>query len=362
MSDRLADFRSDTVTRPSPEMRLAIANAVVGDDVFKEDPTIRALEERLAAMLGKEAAIYVPSGTMSNQIAVRIHCAPGDELLCETGCHIFAYEQAGHAQLSAVNARTVDGQFGVLRLEQLEGLIRSGDDHLPFTRLVCLENTHNRGGGKIQPLADVAAICAWAHQNGLVTHLDGARLFNAVVASGISASEWASHFDTVSVCFSKGLGAPVGSALAGPKDLIAKARRARKLLGGGMRQAGMIAAAALYALEHNIQRMADDHANAKRLGAAIGKLAGLKLPNPEIDTNIVIFNVTPELGTAAEFSARLRQQGVLMMAIGKQQIRAVTHLDVSAEDTHRAIEALETVVDECRAGKPAVGTEHSAYA
>ena len=362
MPDRLPDFRSDTVTRPTPAMRQAIAEAVVGDDVFKEDPTVLALEARLAEMLGKEAAIYVPSGTMSNQIAVRVHCGPGDEFLCETGCHIFAYEQAGYAQLSAVGARTVDGKFGVLQLEQLEGLIRSHDDHVPFTKLVCLENTHNRGGGRIQPLHVVTAICDWAHRNGLATHLDGARLFNAVVASGVPATEWARHFDTVSVCFSKGLGAAVGSALACPRDLIDKARRARKLLGGGMRQAGMIAAGALYALEHHVERLADDHANARRLGAAVAELSGLTLPNPQIDTNIVIFNVAPELGTAAEIVARLRRHGVLMMSIGKQQIRAVTHLDVDAADTDRAIAALGRVVEECRAGVPAVGEERSAYA
>ncbi|MBL9123243.1 MAG: aminotransferase class I/II-fold pyridoxal phosphate-dependent enzyme [Planctomycetaceae bacterium] len=362
MSDRLADFRSDTVTRPTPAMRQAIADAVVGDDVFKEDPTVRALEERLADMLGKEAALYVPSGTMSNQLAVRVHCGPGDEFLCETGCHIYAYEQAGYAQLSGVAARTVDGQFGILRPEQLAGLIRSGDDHVPFTKLVCLENTHNRGGGRIQPLPIVTSICDWAHRHGLATHLDGARLFNAVVASGVAAREWSGHFDTVSVCFSKGLGAPIGSALAGPRDMIVRARRARKLFGGGMRQAGMIAAAALYALEHHIDRLAQDHAQAKHLGAAVGKIAGLKLPNPQIDTNIVIFDVDPNLGTAAEFTARLRQLGVLMLAIGRQQIRAVTHLDVDAADTNRAVEALGAVVDECRAGKPGVGEERSAYA
>lgn len=361
MPDRLADFRSDTVTRPTPAMRQAMAEAVVGDDVFKEDPTIRALEERLADMLGKEAAIYVPSGTMSNQIAVRVHCGPGDEFICEGGCHIYAYEQAGYAQLSGVGARCVDGEFGVLRLEQLEGLIRSGDDHVPFTKLVCLENTHNRGGGRIQPLANVESICQWAHQQGLATHLDGARLFNAVIASGVPAADWARHFDTVSVCFSKGLGAPVGSALAGPRELIVKARRARKLFGGGMRQAGMIAAGALYALEHHVERLAEDHVHAKRLGAAVAGLPGLRMPSPQVDTNIVIFDVAPELGTAAEIAARLRQHGVLMMAIGRQQVRAVTHLDVNSADTDRAIAALGAVVAECQAGAPAAGEERGVY-
>ncbi len=255
----MIDLRSDTVTRPTAAMRQAMANAEVGDDVFGDDPTVNRLQERIAEMLGKEAAVYVPSGTMSNQIGVRIHCQPGDEFICEAGCHIYNYEQAGYAQLSGVAARTVEGDFGVLRLEQLTGLIRGENDHLVRTRLVCLENTHNRGSGRIQPYDEVVRICRWAHDSDLATHLDGARLFNAVVATGISARDWSQHFDTVSVCFSKGLGAPVGSALAGPKELIAKARRARKLFGGGMRQAGVIAAAALYALEHHVERLADDH-------------------------------------------------------------------------------------------------------
>lgn len=361
MPHETADFRSDTVTQPTRDMRTAMAQADVGDDVFKEDPTVNALQERLAAMLGKESALYVPSGTMSNQLAIRVHCGPGDELLCETGCHIFAYEQAGHAQLSGVNARTVDGQLGVLRREQLEGLIRSGDDHVPFTRLVCLENTHNRGGGRIQPLENVVSICDWAHQQGLATHLDGARLFNAVVATGIPAETWARNFDTVSVCFSKGLGAPVGSALAGPKELIVKARRARKLFGGGMRQAGMVAAGALHALTHHVDRLAEDHANARRLGEALAGMSGLSLPG-SVDTNIVIFDVAAELGTAAELTARLRHRGLLMMAIGPQRIRAVTHLDVDTADTDRAIDALAAVVADCRSGAPSVGAETSAYA
>lgn len=360
MPHDIADFRSDTVTRPTPAMRRAIADAAVGDDVFKEDPTVRALEERLAAMLGKEAAIYVPSGTMSNQIAVRVHCGLGDEFLCEAGCHIYAYEQAGYAQLSGVGCRPVEGELGVLRVEQLEGLIRAGDDHAPFTRLVCLENTHNRGGGRVQPLEQVKAICGWAHSNRLATHMDGARLFNAVVATGIAADEWARHFDTVSVCFSKGLGAPIGSALAGPGALIVKARRVRKVFGGGMRQAGMIAAAALYALENHIDRLAEDHLNARRLDEAISRITGLR-PLGTVDTNIVIFDVAPELGTAHELAARLRQRGVLVLAIGPQRIRAVTHLDVDAKDTQRAIEALTAVVHEARSGTPVAVGEKSVY-
>jgi threonine aldolase len=330
------DFRSDTVTKPTPEMRAAMAAAEVGDDVFDEDPTVLKLQRRVAELLGKEAALFVPSGSMSNQIGLRVHCSPGDEFICEAGCHIYNYEQSAYAQLSGFAARTVEGEFGVLRLDQLTNLIRPDNEHQVRTRLVCLENTHNRGAGRIQPYDTVVEICTWAHAHGLATHLDGARLFNAVVASGIPAVEWAQHFDTVSVCFSKGLGAPVGSALAGPRDLIAMARRHRKLFGGGMRQAGIIAAGALYALDHHIDRLAEDHENARSLGAAIREIDELELYPKDIDSNIVIFKVDPRLGTAAEFATRLKAQGLLMLAVGPQLIRAVTHLDVSRADVDDA--------------------------
>jgi threonine aldolase len=355
MSDHVLDFRSDTLTRPTPGMRAAMAQAPVGDDVFDEDPSVHALQDRLAALLGKEAALLVPSGTMSNQLGVRVHCLPGDEFLCEAGCHIFNYEQGGYAQLSGVAVRPVEGNQGVLRLEQLTGLIRGDNEHLTRTRLVCLENTHNRGAGRIQPYEIVKSICDWAHANGLATHLDGARLFNAVVATGIDAARWSKPFDTVSVCFSKGLGAPVGSALAGPKDLIAKARRARKLFGGGMRQAGILAAAALYALDHHVERLAEDHANARLLAGAVRSIAGAELLGDAVDTNIVIFKVDPALGTAAEFCEKLKAAGVLMLAIGAQQVRAVTHLDVNAADTERACDILATVARSAPASKTPAG-------
>ncbi len=355
-SDRLLDFRSDTVTRPTSGMRAAMAEAVVGDDVFSEDPTVIRLQERLANLLGKEAALFVPSGTMSNQIAVRVHCGPGDEMLCETTCHIYRYEQGGFAQLSGVVARTVQGQYGVLSASQLDGLIQPDNEHLVRTRLVCLENTHNRGGGRVLPYDGLVEICDWAHHNGLVTHLDGARLFNAVVATRIDARRWAQHFDTVSVCFSKGLGAPVGSALSGPSSLIARARRHRKLFGGGMRQAGIIAAGALYALENHIERLAEDHANARLLTDGIRQLEGLTLQPEVVDTNIVIFRVDPQLGTAADFSLRLRELGVLMYAIGPTQIRAVTHLDVTRADVQRAVSAIAEVVK--TAAAPASTASH----
>ena len=345
------DLRSDTVTRPSPEMRLAMANAEVGDDVIDKDPTIEKLQDLTAKLLGKEAAIYMPSGTMTNQVAVRIHCKPGDEFLCEAGCHIYNYEQGAFAQLSGLVARTVEGDYGVLHVDQLRGLIRPVNDHLLRTRLICLENTHNRGAGRIQPYENVAAICDWAHENGLRTHLDGARLFNAVAGTGIAATEWSKHFDTVSVCFSKGLGAPVGSALAGTKEAIKEARRHRKLFGGGMRQAGIIAAGALHALQHNRERLTDDHANAQLVAAAIRDTEGLTLTPETVDTNIVIFRVDPRLGTAAQFVAALYEQGVQMLAIGAQQVRAVTHLDVSAEQCRQAGELIGQTAEFLKSGQ-----------
>lgn len=343
--NKFIDLRSDTVTRPSPGMRSAMAGAELGDDVFGEDPTVNRLQEKIAEMLGKEAAIYVPSGTMSNQIAVRLHCRLGDELICEAECHIHHYEQGGAAQLSGVSTRTVAGVHGVLDVEQLKDQARSGDNpHYAQTRLVCLENTHNRGGGRVQPYKNVEAICRWAHGLGIATHLDGARLFNAVVASGVSAPRWAEHFDTVSVCFSKGLGAPVGSALAGSRAMIDAALRHRKALGGGMRQAGVIAAGALYALENNVERLAEDHANAQLLATTIRKLPGVELRPAQVDTNIVVFHVAPELGTSSEVCARLRDRGLLVIPFGAQSLRAVTHLDVSRAEVEQACKILEEVI------------------
>jgi threonine aldolase len=346
MTTPCLDFRSDTVTRPTAGMRAAMAAAEVGDDVFDEDPTVHRLQDRVAALLGKEAALLVPSGTMSNLIGVRLHCRPGDEMLCEANCHLYFYEQGGYAQINGVAVRPVAGQDGILRPEQVEGLLRPQNTHFPRTRLLCLENTHNRGGGRIQPYATLAALCRWAHEHGLRTHLDGARLLNAVVATGIAAARWAEHFDTVNVCFSKGLGAPVGSALAGPRDLVREAVRHRKVLGGGMRQAGILAAAALYALEHHVDRLAEDHANAQRLAAGIRRIGGLRLDPDLVDTNLLFFQVDPRLGTAAEFSEGLRRDGLLVLATGPTRLRAVTHLDVTTADVDRALEILERAAGE----------------
>ena len=326
------DLASDTLTRPTPAMREVMAQAEVGDDVFGEDPTVLQLELRVAEMLGKEAALFVPSGTMGNQIGLRIHCRPGDEVLCDANCHILHYEQAGYAQLSGLALRPIMGQGGELKLEQLQDKIRSDDVHLPVTRLVCLENTHNRGGGRVLPYEDVQQICRWAHEHGLACHLDGARLMNAVIASGIPAADWAQHFDTVSICFSKGLGAPVGSAICGTSAMIHQARRHRKVFGGGMRQAGILAAGALYALDNHVERLAEDHAKAQVIANAVCQIDGLELSYGTVDTNIVIFDVAPSIGTAAEFCDRLIEHGVRMFDIDAQRVRAVTHLDVSKED------------------------------
>lgn len=344
MPDRLLDFRSDTVTRPTPGMRAAMAAAEVGDDVLGDDPTVLKLQERVAALLGKEAALFVPSGTMSNLVAIRAHCRPGDELLCEAGSHIYNYEQSGYAQICGVAARPVTGEFGVMWLDQLRELIRPDNTHFVRTRLVCIENTHNRGAGRVQPFDTVATICRWARENQLCTHLDGARLWNAAAATGIAPREWAEHFDTVSVCFSKGLGAPAGSAICGPRDIIAETLRHRKVLGGAMRQSGVLAAAALYALDCHLERLKDDHAHARRLAAGLAQLDGLTLLPPEIDSNIVIFRVEPRLGTAAQLVWRMKERGLLMLATAPQNIRAVTHLDVNAEDVDRAIGIIQGLV------------------
>jgi threonine aldolase len=340
----MIDLRSDTVTRPTPAMRAAMQSADVGDDVFHEDPSVIRLEQRVARLLGKEAALFVPSGTMSNQISVSVHTQPGDELLCDSGCHIYNYEAGGPAVLSGVTCHTLQGDHGVLDVTQLEDCVRPSNDHLVRTRLVCLENTHNRGGGRIYPLEKIQAIRAWTRQNGLALHLDGARLWNAIVATGIPARTWGEQFDTVSVCFSKGLGAPVGSALSGSDEFITRARRVRKRLGGGMRQAGILAAAALYALDNHVDRLAEDHRHAQVIAQSVSDTPGLQLNPAEVDTNLVFFDVDPELGTAHDLARLLTEQGVLVQAVNKRRVRACTHLDVSPAQTERAAETIRKTI------------------
>ncbi|SIO66182.1 L-threonine aldolase [Singulisphaera sp. GP187] len=350
------DLRSDTVTRPTPAMRQAMAAAEVGDDVYDEDPTVKALERRTAALFGMEAALFMPSGTMTNQIAIGVHVAPGDEVLCDVNAHVYVWEGGGIARLSSATTRPIEGEGGLLNLGLLQDKIRPDDCHYVRTRLVSLENTHNRGGGRVHPLESVAAISTWARSNGLAMHLDGARLMNAVVASGIAASEWARHFDTLSVCFSKGLGAPVGSALAGSAALIRKAHRLRKAFGGGMRQAGIIAAGALFALENHVERLAEDHGNAQLLARAVEQTEGLSLESGPVETNLVWISVDPAMGTAAEIVAQLRETGVLVSALGPQVLRACTHLDVSREQVEFAAEAIRNLKPRPRLNK-GQGTE-----
>ena len=330
-------------------MRDFIANCEVDDDVIDVDPTVGALQDLIAELTGKEAAIFMPSGTMTNQIGLRVHCRPGEEFICESCCHIYNYEQGAYASLSGLTPSLVEGENGILRPEQLHGTIKADNEHFAITRLLCLENTHNRGGGRVQPYEHVEQICQWAHENGLKTHLDGARLFNAVAATGISAKQWSSHFDTVSICFSKGLGAPVGSALCGTKEQMYFARRHRKAFGGGMRQAGVIAAGALFALQNNIERMSDDHDNAQKLATMINATEGLSLPGP-VDTNIVMMDIDETIGTAAALAGELDTQGVRCLALGPQRIRLVTHLDVSSTQVQTACEIIKDTVEEVLAG------------
>jgi threonine aldolase len=320
-------------------MRRAIVEAEIGDDVLGDDPTVRALEKRTAELLGKEAALFVPSGTMANQIGVGVNTQPGDEVLCGSTSHVYVWEGGGMARLSGVTARPFEGNGGLLSLDDLRDAIRPDDPHYVRTRLVCLENTHNRGGGRVHPMESVAEIGRWARGHNLLMHLDGARLMNAVVASGRPAREWAQHFDTISICFSKGLGAPVGSALAGSGEAIRKARRLRKLFGGGMRQAGLLAAAALYALEHHVDRLEQDHEHARLLGDAFESTEGFALDFGPVETNLVWVQVDRPLGTAAEVAAYLRTHGILVSALEPQVLRACTHLDVSREQVEYAPES-----------------------
>jgi len=344
MTQSAIDLRSDTVTRPTSGMRSAMAGAEVGDDVFGEDPTINALQERVADYLGMEAALFVPSGTMSNQIGIRAHTLPGDELLCESTNHIYVWEAGGPAVLSGVTCRTIEGDYGIIDVAQLQDKIRPVNDHYVRTRLVCLENTHNRGGGRVYPIEKIRAISEWAHSNSLMMHLDGARLWNAIVASGVPGTEWGRQFDSISVCFSKGLGAPVGSALAGTREFIGKAKRIRKLFGGGTRQGGIIAAAALYAMDHHIDRLAEDHANARILAEAIADTPGLRLDPVQVETNLVWFEADRDLGTAKDVAAHLHEKGVLVSSTGPQILRACTHLDVTKADCVRAAEIIRKYV------------------
>jgi threonine aldolase len=328
----LIDLRSDTVTRPTESMRRVMLEAPVGDDVFGEDPTVDRLERYVADLLGKEAALYAPSGTMTNQIGVHVNTNRGEEVLLHEGSHIFVYEAGAPALLSGVQLRTLPGENGVLDPDTVRAAIRPEDVHFPRSRLLCLENTHNTSGGKVFPLEDFAAVTATAKEHGLKVHLDGARLFNAQAATGIPAREWCAHADTVSVCSSKGLGAPVGSLLAGDEETIGEARRARKAFGGGMRQAGIIAAAALYAFENHIDRLAEDHERASALATGLRE-AGYEAQRPE--TNLVLVAVEDP----STFLQNLAGEGVLATPGKPGYVRLCTHLDAGDEEIEAAIQA-----------------------
>ncbi len=339
------DLRSDTVTRPTPAMREAMARAEVGDDVFGDDPTINALQERVAALTGKEAALYVVSGTMGNQLALRAQVEHGDEILLGRDCHIFNYEAGGAAALSGALVRTLATSRGVFDPGDVVAAVQAPDDHHAPTRLLCLENTHHLSGGTVMPLETLTAIAEVAHEKGLRVHLDGARLWNASVASGIPLARWAAPVDTVMMCFSKGLGAPVGSILAGSAQTIARARRFRKMFGGGVRQGGVLAAACLHALDHHLARLADDHRRAKRLAELAAAVPGLAVDPLGIETNIVFIEFTDDTEwTGAKAQAALAERGLWVLDYGPRRVRAVTHLDVDDAAIERAGEILAEVL------------------
>ena len=332
------DLRSDTVTVPTAPMLEAMMAAPVGDDVYGEDPSVNRLQETLAALLGKEAALFVPSGTMANLISIKTHTEPGDEIILDADSHCYFYEGGGYAAVAGVSVRFVRGERGIIRADQVPPAVQPADDHFARSRLVVIENTHNRGGGSVYPVETVAAVGAVCREHGLRLHMDGARLFNACAASGARPADYARHVDSVCVCLSKGLGCPVGSLVAGSRDFIARAHHFRKMLGGGMRQAGYLAAAGLYALEHNVERLAEDHANARLLADAVRAHPSLRLKYDPPETNMVYFDVLPPLQPAA-FQAALRERGMLLDGDGVT-FRAVTHIGITEADIARVAETL----------------------
>jgi threonine aldolase len=351
----MIDLRSDTVTQPTPAMRHAIAAAPVGDDVFGDDPTVNELEHATADLLGKESAMFVPSGTMGNQLAVRLHTQGGDEVIIEAGAHVMNNEAGAAAVISGVTFRPIEGRRGIFTADDLLAALRPPNVHYAPAKLVCVENTHNVGGGSIWPLHTLRELADVAHNRKLAVHMDGARLWNATVATGIPEKEYANCCDTVSVCFSKGLGAPVGSALVGSDQTISRARRFRKMLGGGMRQVGLLAAGALHALKHHRQRLVEDHANAKALAEGLARIEGVQIDCDQIATNIVRFRIPG--GAAARISAKLRDRGILLLPAGKDGFRAVTHLMISADDIEQTIEAFQGILELEKQTDPAAGIE-----
>jgi threonine aldolase len=336
---RTIDLRSDTVTRPTPAMRRAMAEAEVGDDVFGDDPTVIALEARVAALLRKEAALFVPSGTMGNFLGLAATADTGDEVILDRQCHIMNYEVSSAAALHGLQLNALDGERGVLTAAQIEPHIKVQSLHTPGTRIIAMENTHNRAGGRVYPFEEMKRVHALARRHGISVHLDGARLCNAHVETGVALADYAACADTVSMCFSKGLGAPVGSILVSRRDVIDRARRLRKRLGGGMRQVGVLAAAALHALDHHVERLRDDHRHAKRLAAFVERVPGLSLAYP-VETNIVVVRVDEKAWSVESLLGAMRERGVLAVPFGAGRVRMVAHLDVSDDDVERAGEVL----------------------
>lgn len=337
----MIDLRSDTVTRPTPAMLEAMFNANVGDDVFNEDPTVNALEEKAAKLFGHEAGVFCPSGTMTNQIAIKVHTQPGDEVLCDVSAHIYNFEGGGISFNSGAQAKLIPGDRGRISAKQVEENINPVFDWLTRTRLVSIENTANRAGGSYYSLPQMREIGAVAKQHGLRYHLDGARIFNAVVEAGYSPGEIGPLFDSVSVCLSKGLGSPAGSVLLGPKEFIRQARRIRKVFGGGMRQSGFLAAAGIYALDHHVNRLKEDHARAKTIGETLQNCAYVASVLP-VETNIVIFNLNEKM-SAGNFVSQLASHGIKAVGFGKQAIRFVTHLDFNDEMLEKTVKALKAI-------------------
>lgn len=336
---KIIDLRSDTITKPSEGMRKAMYEAEVGDDVFKEDPTINKLEDYIADLLGKEAALFVPSGTMANQICLNVLTEPGDEVICEIDAHVFNYESGSPAKLSGIQLMPVKGKLGVLTTKEVENLIRPKDAyHMPRTKVIEVENTHNRAGGTIWPMENIIELKHLTKKYDLLYHLDGSRMWNASVKTGINVNEYASHFDSVSCCLSKGLGAPVGSMIAGSKEFVKEAFRIRKSFGGGMRQAGILAAAGLYALQNNVERLAEDHRRAKYLAERIGEIPNLEINMDAVQTNILLFK--PLKSNVIESIKKCKEAGLLLTPGTVDTLRAITHLDVDDNDVEEAANIL----------------------
>lgn len=341
----LIDLRSDTVTRPTPEMRKAMADAEVGDDVFGDDPTVNSLQEFAADLLGKEAGLFVPTGSMGNQVCLGVLAQPGDEVVCDAGAHFLHYEGGSVAAHLGLVARPIGGTKGVITADQVAPMLRGGNDHNPRTAVVAIENTHNAHGGKIFPLDEARAISKICKDNTVSVHLDGARVFNAQATTGSPVAEWAACADTVTFCFSKGLGAPIGSMVVSTADNIARARRLRKRLGGGMRQVGVIAAAARVALETGPQRLVEDHVNARTLAEGLAELHEDAVDLAAVETNMVYLNLRPFNVRAPELAQALLTEGVLTLGMPGDSLRLVTHRDVSSGQTTQALAALRKVLD-----------------